>query len=189
MTPDKPSEHQASLQMESIDPQTAMDSPSNSNQPNAADLLISINSVLNKQASSAVFAIGGGVDIAPPASTVGQRPVVIRWDSGEPSHSRNVALPVSEDAASQAAFSQLLKDCEPATYGRGAEEVFDETYRKAGKLAASQFSTSFNPYEHGVMDTILQAFVHTKYRGIRAELYNLNVGSSIPPIRSPFRVI
>lgn len=68
-----------------------------------------------------------------------------------------------------------MKDCEPATFGQGKKEVFDEQYRKAGKLDASKFCTSFNPYEHGVMDIVTQALVHTKYHGIRAELYNLNV--------------
>lgn len=128
----------------------------------------------------AVFAIGGAVDIPTPKNAAGEPSLVVRWDSGEESHARKVALPAGDDDVSKGAFTQLLEDCDPATYGQGDQEVFDETYRKARKLRASQFSTSFSPHEHGVMDTVTQGLVHSQYCGIRAELYNLNVRTASP---------
>lgn len=145
--------------------------------PDAESHLHRVNTALASQANEVDFSIGGGIDISPPYDTAKkqQHPLVIRWDSREKEHGLKVALPVSNDGASHEGFSQLVKDCEPATFGQGDKEVFDEMYRKAGKLDASKFCTSFNPYEHGVMDIVTQALVHTKYHGIRAELYNLNV--------------
>lgn len=39
---------------------------------------------------------------------------------------------------------QLLQDCQPATFGKGKEEVFDEEHRKAGKMDVTDFCTNFN---------------------------------------------
>ena len=144
----------------------------------AASLLGRVTTALADH--EAVFAIGGAVDISPLASAADQQaPLAVYWDSGEQSHARKITLPVGSDDASAETFSKLLEDCEPATFGHRAVKVLDEKYRKARKLGASQFSTSFSPYEHGIMDTVTQALVHTDYRGIRAELYNLNVRSSV----------
>ena len=134
-----------------------------------------------------VFAIGGSVDISPPGAGASQNPpLIIRWDS--PEVGPKLSLPVGTDDGSQEAFARLLRDCAPATFGHGGEAVFDEEYREARKLDVSQFCTSFNPYEHGVMDTITQALVHAKYLGLRAELYNLNV-SFQPRARIGQRII
>ena len=86
---------------------------------------------------------------------------------------------------------QLVKDCQPATFGFGGEDVFDEKIRKAGKLEAGQFSTSFNPYDFGIVDTVAQALlpgiirpafqdknISTEHWGVVAELYKLNVYSA-----------
>jgi hypothetical protein len=148
-----------------------------------ADLLTAVSSALSDSADKDVFAIGGKIDIINPSSvsTVAKGPVVIRWDSDERCHDRKVVLPVNDDVTSQRAFAQLLEDCEPATFGLADKEVLDETYRKAGKMDEAKFSTNFSPYEHGVIDTAVQALVHSNhtdagYHGIRAELYKLNVG-------------
>ena len=87
-----------------------------------------------------------------------------------------------------------MRDCAPATFGVGGEEVLDETYRKAVKLDARQFPTSFNPYDVGIVDAISQVllpgiaepFADGKVAvgdnsGVVAELYTLNV--SFDPIR------
>ncbi|KAK3370022.1 hypothetical protein B0H63DRAFT_421762 [Podospora didyma] len=111
---------------------------------------------------------------------VNQDPVVVRWDSGKPEANQTLRanLPVADEQASQDAFAQLLAACQPATFGKGGEKVLEESYRKAGKMDASQFSTNFNPYEHGIIDTLAQALVRGEYYpGIRAELYNLNIYS------------
>jgi hypothetical protein len=54
---------------------------------------------------------------------------------------------------------QLVKDCQPATFGFEGEDVLNEKIRKAGKLEATKFSTSFNPYDFGIVDTIAQALL------------------------------
>jgi len=161
-----------------------MDSPSEVNaEADAATLLTSVFSALADRADKDVFAIGGKIDITNPASasTVGHGPLVIRWDSGKWDQGRKITLPVDGDAASERAFTWLLKDSEPATFGLGDKEVLDETYRKAAKMDVTKFCTNFSPYEHGVMYTVIQALVHNSHphagsHGVRAELYKLNVG-------------
>ena len=153
--------------------------------PESADgevhsLLNTVSHALADQADQSVFALGGKIDFGTVTKALSNPSetshIVIRWDSGNTNHCRKVSLPVVEnDADSQAAFAKLLEDSEPATYGVGSEAVLDETYRKAGKMNAARFSTNFNPYEHGVIDAIAQALTHGDHRGIRAELYNLNV--------------
>lgn len=97
-------------------------------------------------------------------------------------------------------FQQLLDECHPATFGKGNKDVLDETYRKAGQMDTERFCTNSTPYEHGVIDTIVQALAcsggqgSADYRGIRAQLYKLNARLSLflslcvlfsphPPIR------
>ncbi|KLJ06429.1 hypothetical protein EMPG_09266 [Blastomyces silverae] len=93
------------------------------------------------------------------------------------------SLPVSEDTVLQSSFRQLVKECELATFGKGDKDILDEEYRKAGKMDTENFCTNFTPYEYGVVDTIVQALAYnhdkskTNYRGIRAQLYKLNVYS------------
>lgn len=133
------------------------------------DLLASVASALDSHEKSAIFAVGGSI----PATD--QRPVVLRWDSDEPYRGHSVSLPLSNDEGSQNAFARLLGDCAPATFGLGNKDVLDESYRKAGKMAASRFSVDFGPYENGIMHAVTQALVHKTHRGLRAELYSLNV--------------
>ncbi|GAB7342207.1 hypothetical protein MBLNU457_g0454t1 [Dothideomycetes sp. NU457] len=74
---------------------------------------------------------------------------------------------------------ELAVACQPATFGRGGEDIYDESYRKALKLDKDSFCTDFCPYEAGIIDTVTQVLlpgVSTR-RGIRAELYKLNVYS------------
>ncbi|GKT97656.1 hypothetical protein Ct61P_15506 [Colletotrichum tofieldiae] len=56
--------------------------------------------------------------------------------------------------ADQAALALLVKDCEPATFGRDDEEVFDEGHRKVGKMDTEAFCADFFPYEYSVMETV-----------------------------------
>ncbi|KAM5355088.1 hypothetical protein ACJ41O_001734 [Fusarium nematophilum] len=149
--------------------------------PLAKSLLSAVSSALDKRAGKDMFAIGGSIKglIYLPEFEVEKSDLALRWDIDDQGHSRSLKLPVNGDAVSQESFGHLLKDCEPATFGLGNEEVLDEDYRKAGKLDKSQFSSSFNPYEHGVVDTISQALAqgNSAARGVRAELYKLNIYS------------
>ncbi|KAH0844910.1 oxidoreductase, 2OG-Fe(II) oxygenase family protein [Fonsecaea pedrosoi] len=107
-------------------------------------------------------------------------PITIRWDStGAVGGSHKVTLPCTD--SQRPSFEQLLKDCQPASFGRAGKDVMDETYRKAGKLDESDFCTNFNPYSLGIIATAAQALAPNNWRqtnenhGVRAELYKLNV--------------
>lgn len=139
-------------------------------------LLSNVTAALAQHQDEDLFTIGGKLSI--PADV---KPVIIRWDSKQgDSRPGKIQLPLAGDDASTQAFERLLKDCDPATFGRGAEDVYDESYRKAGKMDAGEFCSNFNPYEHGVIYTVNQALAQSSpegFRGVRAELYNLNVGN------------
>jgi hypothetical protein len=75
-------------------------------------------------------------------------------------------------------LNRLISVCEAAPFGRGAESVMDESYRKALKLELSQFSTPFDIAATGILYRIQQDLVDTYStlrRMIRAEPYKLNV--------------
>lgn len=88
-------------------------------------------------------------------------------------------------------LQQLVQDCKPATFGFGGQNVLDEEIRKAGKLEATEFSTSFNPYDYGIVDAVAQALLpgiarpdvltgdntSPEHWGVVAELYKLNVSN------------
>ncbi|RDB15876.1 hypothetical protein Hypma_003676 [Hypsizygus marmoreus] len=80
--------------------------------------------------------------------------------------------------ASEEELSALALSCDPATFGRGAADVLDETVRKAGKLDLEHFSSTFNLAESGLMDIVRSELLEGKSeqkKSIRAELYKLNV--------------
>ncbi|KXN86763.1 hypothetical protein AN958_09623 [Leucoagaricus sp. SymC.cos] len=71
----------------------------------------------------------------------------------------------------------LLDACQPASFGRGSDNVFDETYRKAWKMDAGVFSWLFNPDSGRFVADLAQGFCpwDSLDRGIRVEPYKLNV--------------
>lgn len=154
--------------------------------PGTARLLDDVAEALSRHASIDVFAIGGSVKASGPAAEnfEGQNKIAIRWDSANDQDGHKVVLPVGDEVGASQAFQQLLDDCQPATFGKGGEDVLDEEYRKAGKMDASRFSTSFNLAEHAIMDTLTQALVQSSFdgierNGVRAELYKLNASSRV----------
>jgi hypothetical protein len=79
---------------------------------------------------------------------------------------------------SPADLEDLANACDSATFGRGQEDVLDESYRKAGKLDMTDFSWSFNPESHGHFVSQLAVGLFpfdTLKEGIRFEPYKLNV--------------
>ncbi|KAI0629944.1 hypothetical protein C8Q77DRAFT_1035297, partial [Trametes polyzona] len=81
--------------------------------------------------------------------------------------------------ASPEELQHLAEVCDPATFGLGHQDVYDETYRKAGKLDASDFMIRFSPEAAGILD-IVRSELLVEGRGkdaqnVRAELYKLNV--------------
>lgn len=71
--------------------------------------------------------------------------------------SGKITLPITN--ADDKSLAQLTKDCQPATFGFGGGNVLDESFRKAGKLEASEISTSFNPYDYGNVDAVAQTLL------------------------------
>ncbi|EPE06419.1 2og-fe oxygenase family protein [Ophiostoma piceae UAMH 11346] len=155
-----------------------------------ADLVGKISELLSKD--KATFSVGGSIPFAAGAGDDSAQhttsaPVVLRWDpaSALAGESRNVVFPQADAAVGQGAeqLAVLLRDCQPASFGRGGEDVFDEEYRKASKLDASAFSSSLCPYALGIVDTVAELLMPSAYmaggsRGVKAELYKLNVYSA-----------
>ncbi|KAJ7367492.1 hypothetical protein DFH08DRAFT_908771 [Mycena albidolilacea] len=75
-------------------------------------------------------------------------------------------------------LNTLSEACQKATFGRNQEDILDETYRKAGQMSATDFTTRFNLEKSGILDGVythlLEGFGEAGKR-IEAELYKLNV--------------
>ncbi|KAF9648980.1 hypothetical protein BDM02DRAFT_3269016 [Thelephora ganbajun] len=71
----------------------------------------------------------------------------------------------------------LTAACDTATFGRGNDDVYDESYRKAVKMDASNFSVQLDLAGSGLMTTIEDQLLQgeAEKMRIRAELYKLNV--------------
>ena len=141
--------------------------------PTTQDLMELVRSALATSAIETVFNLGGRLELS-------SGPVVVRWDGRVTKSGHSLALPLPDgDSGSEASLTQLLKDCEPATFGRKQEEILDEEYRKAGKMDTGSFSVNFHPSEHGITEEISQSLGpgHSAPRGITAKLYKLNVRS------------
>jgi hypothetical protein len=142
-------------------------------------LLTEIKVQLSSHEEKDVFAIGGTMPIPEDS------PIAIRWGSTLTSDIGHLCeLPIAASADHEQAFEKLLKACQPATFGLGGEEVFDEEYRKAGKMDTKDFSTNFNLAEYNIIDTTTQALVQSVWskkgmNGVQAELYKLNVSGEI----------
>ncbi|KAJ3014246.1 hypothetical protein NUW54_g1355 [Trametes sanguinea] len=81
-------------------------------------------------------------------------------------------------------LQHLADSCDPATLEVEGQDVYDETYRKAGKLDARHFALTCSPASAGLLDVVRdQLFFETMSRtfprdqttNIRTELYKLNV--------------
>ncbi|KZT01145.1 uncharacterized protein LAESUDRAFT_492397 [Laetiporus sulphureus 93-53] len=78
--------------------------------------------------------------------------------------------------ATEAELKSLADACDLATFGVNQNDVFDETYRKAGKLDTSKFALKFDPATSGLLDAFRGDLLEDdKDKPIRAELYKLNV--------------
>ena len=134
-----------------------------------SDLLDELRQILQEQHRDVAFVCGGSVPIVgeytvapvateqnPTEATQKSQPVTIRWDSAGPEGTvtgAKVTLPLTAD---KGGLEQLLRDMQPATFGLLGETVLDETYRKASKMDTTQFCSTFNPYELGIIDAIAQ---------------------------------
>ncbi|KAK7755004.1 hypothetical protein SLS62_003088 [Diatrype stigma] len=176
-------------------PSTAPPPPSETDAAIAA-----LRSSVEDQRSRSVYACGGKVPVVLPSSQAAQegknrsrdavtsQPIDLRWDAVEGGgevkdvSSKRTKLVLPLEPRTRDNLDQLLADTQPATFGRGGEDVYDEKYRKAAKMDPSQFSTSFNPYTLGIVDEIAQSLLPSAAgsepaRAVRAELYKLNIYS------------
>lgn len=71
----------------------------------------------------------------------------------------------------------LVTACDPATFGRGDEDVYDESYRKAVKMDVSNFATQLDLAASCLISTIKGYLLQgeTEKMHIRAELSKLNI--------------
>ena len=77
-----------------------------------------------------------------------------------------------------AQLEHLAETCQPATFGLDQKDVFDETYRKAGKLDIDDFAIKLEPVRVGILDAVHSELAIDRLvreDAIRAELYKLNV--------------
>ncbi|TFK65054.1 hypothetical protein BDN72DRAFT_824990 [Pluteus cervinus] len=71
----------------------------------------------------------------------------------------------------------LSAACAPASFGYGKETVFDESYRKAGKLDTNRFSSMLDIDSSGIAKHVSNELLEgqNSRRTLRFELYKLNV--------------
>lgn len=136
------------------------------------NLVDDLSNSMIKQMSIVPFACGGSIDNI--------NNVQIRF--GLQSSGSIVSLPVKSTEMS--ALHALHSASKPASFGRGGEDIMDETYRKATKLDTTEFLTDFCPYKAGIIDVVSQMLLPTlesktdttrpELRGVEAHLYKLN---------------
>lgn len=149
-----------------------------------------LSSAVQGEQATATFACGGSIKIGDDNTSTdkdGQLlspPVVLRWDNCDKTATHRVQLPHPRGQGQE--LDRLVRGCQPATFGLNGADVLDESYRKASKLDNTDFSTNFNPYDYGIVDTIAQILFPSmeennsgdlglELRGVRAELDKLNV--------------
>ncbi|KAL5524168.1 hypothetical protein ACEPAG_8341 [Sanghuangporus baumii] len=97
---------------------------------------------------------------------------------------------------SDSELEKLMQVCDPATFGHGDENVYDESVRKAGKLDTDKFAAKLNPFDIrvggsdvvNILDAVKFGLLwgneikneksnddYVSAKEIKAELYKLNV--------------
>jgi len=79
-------------------------------------------------------------------------------------------------------LAALSQACQPASFGVNQQDVLDESYRKAGKMEPSAFSTQFSPSSLGIVELIRATLLQGSAKSVRVELYKLNVYGTFLPI-------
>lgn len=152
------------------------------------EIFSQLQHLIEKECSKASFACGGSITISesPNASEKGNArssaPINLFWTSANNENVRKLTLP---GEFTESSVEQLAKNCALASFGRGEENVVDTDYRRAGKLDATQFASTFHPADFGLLENIEQILVpdmggrrakdEIYSRKIVADLYKLNV--------------
>ena len=78
----------------------------------------------------------------------------------------------------------LTAACNPATFGCGKKEVYDESYRKAVKMDPADFAITLDPAGFGLTRTIEDQLLQgeTEKMRIKAQLHQLNVYGDPRPL-------
>ncbi|KAL4922136.1 hypothetical protein BDW62DRAFT_197372 [Aspergillus aurantiobrunneus] len=86
--------------------------------------------------------------------------VNIFW-SNDDSNARKLVLPAdgSTPETNPETLQRLVADCDPASFGRGDQDVIDPEYRKAGKINTDQFATSFHPADFHILENLAQVLL------------------------------
>ncbi|KAK8859871.1 oxidoreductase 2OG-Fe(II) oxygenase family protein [Apiospora arundinis] len=172
--------------------------PTAERSPAKEDPLEALRLVLKNK--SHLFACGGSLPVGEPTNTAEgatkvpvptgdakkqHDPITIRWDVNDSKDVDKLNLPLIPGAGvgGETSLKRLVQHCQPATFGRDGKDVYDESYRRASKMDPTAFCTTFNPYTPGIIDTVAQVLLPSVYdsvthRGVRAELYKLNVYSA-----------
>ncbi|KAF7789157.1 hypothetical protein EIP86_000094 [Pleurotus ostreatoroseus] len=87
------------------------------------------------------------------------------------------ARQINFNDANDVALKHLVDACKPAIFGRNNEDVFDESYRKAGELDQSKFAVKLKVDEKSLLMIVHTQLLEGRSSGrrIEAELYKLNV--------------
>ena len=74
-------------------------------------------------------------------------------------------------------LQRLAETCQPSTFGLDQKDVFDETYRKAGKMDTSEFVLRLDVVQSGLLSIVCSSLLSgdRSRRSVTAELYKLNV--------------
>ncbi|PYH31272.1 2OG-Fe(II) oxygenase [Aspergillus neoniger CBS 115656] len=113
---------------------------------------------------------------------------VVHWGAEHDSTAQKLTLPVPSETNHSSIHGpqSLLDACQPASFGRGGQDILDPEYRRAGKLDTDRFLTSFHPADFGIIELIEQILLpgissgtenRLQFRKLKAELYKLNVYS------------
>ncbi|KAE8314353.1 hypothetical protein BDV41DRAFT_534150 [Aspergillus transmontanensis] len=153
---------------------------------------LQLKTFIEGERTTASYTCGGCIPIVQATGPLDKHPRVsgpvnIFWSIGN-SSARRVSLPLRADAedASPAVLQHLITSCDPASFGRGQEDVMDLSYRRAGKLDPENFATSFHPATFGIIETIEKVLLpgivgetanKLRSRKIYAELYKMNIYS------------
>ncbi|KAF9891102.1 hypothetical protein FE257_005038 [Aspergillus nanangensis] len=148
---------------------------------------------IGSEKATALFVCGGSISIEGSEKHNERQlissPVHIYWAIREDIKG-HLVLPLDEKTpgSNSDALGQLVRDCDPASFGQGQQDIIDPEYRRAGKLDPCKFSTNFDWPRLGkkilnnVQDILLPG-ISTKIqnslqlRELRAELYKLNIYS------------
>ncbi|GKZ24416.1 hypothetical protein AbraIFM66951_010492 [Aspergillus brasiliensis] len=154
-----------------------------------------LKEAIESETSTASFACGGSIPITSPigsepaaAGLTSPRVQVVHWGADHDSTAQRLTLPVPTEASDSSihAIQGLVDACQPASFGRGGQDILDPEYRRAGKLEPDRFLTSFHPADFGIIEIIEQILLPginsetenpLQFRRLKAELYKLNVYS------------